>query len=73
MDRLANYAKQFPEQIPSDVNVIEIFSDYIERTADVCIISRLILQNLYGIFVIASFSQLTHMYQHYIFDSEVSK
>jgi vacuolar protein sorting-associated protein 35 len=31
MDRLANYAKQFPEQISRDVNVIEVFSSYIEK------------------------------------------
>jgi hypothetical protein len=37
MDRLANYAKQFPEQISRDVNVIEVFSSYIEKIDSVCV------------------------------------
>jgi vacuolar protein sorting-associated protein 35 len=34
MDRLANYSKSNLEQIPSDVNILEIFTEYVNKTAD---------------------------------------
>lgn len=42
MDRLANYAKQFPENIPKGVDIIETFTEYIAKIAEVCTLRTII-------------------------------